>query len=57
LRHIIVFFWLREDWDPDAEKLGVKKHHLGGAIFSLLSILWTLETRPELDDRPGKGEE
>jgi len=51
-RHIGDFFYLREDWDPDAAKLGVKKHHLAGAIFSLLSILWSLKTRPELDDRP-----
>lgn len=50
-RHMTDFFYLREDWDPDAVKLGVKKHHLAGAIFSLLSILWSLKTRPELDDR------
>jgi hypothetical protein len=53
LRHIEVFFWGNENWDPDAEKLGIRKHHLAGAVFSLLSILHTLDTRPELDDRPG----
>jgi hypothetical protein len=51
LRHITAFFYDGEDYDKDAEKLGIKKHHLGGAIFSLLSILHTLDTRPDLDDR------
>ena len=51
-RHINAFFFDREDYDPDAAKLGVKKHHLAGAMFCILSILWTLKTRPELDDRP-----
>ena len=51
-RHLTAFFFDREDYDPDAAKLGVKKHHLAGAMFCILSILWTLKTRPELDDRP-----
>lgn len=51
IRHISDFYYRGEDWDRDAEKVGVKKHHLAGAIFSLLSILHTLDTRPELDDR------
>jgi len=50
-RHINTFFYDQEDFDPDAEKLGIKKHHLSGAIFSLISILNTLDNRPELDDR------
>jgi hypothetical protein len=50
-RHEAAFFHGKEDWDPDAAELGVKKHHLAGAIFSLICILQTLETRPELDDR------
>ena len=50
-RHISKFWHEGEDWDADAEKLGIKKHHLAGAVFSLLSILHTLDTRPELDDR------
>lgn len=54
LRHFIAFFYQGEDWDPDAAQLGIKKHHLGGALFCLLSMLWTLETRPELDDRAPK---
>ena len=48
LRHIEAFFWQGEDIDPDSKN---NKHHLAGAIFSLLSILHTLDTRPELDDR------
>ena len=50
-RHITAFFHDGEDYDPDAEALGFHKHHLAGAIFSLLSILHTLQTRPDLDDR------
>jgi len=48
LRHIESFFWGGEDIDQDSIN---NKHHLSGAIFSLLSILHTLETKPELDDR------
>ena len=51
LRHIEEFFYKHEDYDPEAEKLGVKKHHLAGATFSLLACLHTLEHYPELDDR------
>lgn len=51
LRHIVAFFWSGEDWDPDAAKVGIKKHHLAAAVFCLLSILHTLDARPELDDR------
>ena len=51
-RHLSAFFYGHEDFDSDAEKYGVRKHHLGGAMFCILSILWTLKTRPELDDRP-----
>ena len=54
LRHITAFFWGNEDYDPDAEALGVKKHHLGAAIWCLLAILHTLDTRPELDDREAR---
>jgi hypothetical protein len=48
MRHIEEFFWQGENIDPDAPN---GKHHLGGAIFCLLSILHTMDTRPELDDR------
>lgn len=53
-RHIVAFFWDGEDLDPEPSALKHKKHHLGAAVFCLLSILWTLKTRPELDDRPNK---
>ena len=56
MRHMETFFYEGEDFDPDAEKLGITKHHLAGAVFSLLSILWTLDTRPELDDRVKESE-
>lgn len=48
LRHICDFYWSGNDADKDSV---TKKHHLAGAIFSLISILHTLDTRPELDDR------
>lgn len=51
-RHIESFFYSCEDFDPDSFKEnGVVKHHLAGAIFSLISILHTLENHPDLDDR------
>jgi len=50
-RHISAFWDRREDFDPDAAKLGIEKHHIAGAIFSLLCILDTHENHPELDDR------
>jgi len=52
LRHIEAFYYAGEDYDLDSESHGIKKHHLAGAIFSLLSILHSLDIRPELDDRP-----
>lgn len=51
MRHIIEFFYEKHDFDPDAEKHGIVKHHLAGAIFSLLCVLQTLEKHPHLDDR------
>ena len=51
LRHISSFYYDGEDYDPDALKQGIKKHHLAGSIFSLLSVLHSLDHYPELDDR------
>jgi len=48
LRHIEAFYWGKEDIDPESS---THKHHLSGAIFSLLSILHSLEKYPHLDDR------
>lgn len=48
LRHINEFYYHGHDTDKDSL---TGKHHLAGAIFSLISILHTLDTRPELDDR------
>lgn len=51
-RHIESFSHSGEDFDKEAwEKFGIMKHHLAGAIFSLISILHTLAYHPELDDR------
>jgi len=51
MRHLEKFFFQKEDWDKDAEKLGIKKHHLGGVLFSVLCMLDTFENHPELDNR------
>lgn len=51
IRHLNAFYYLGEDYDPDAAKIGITKHHLAGALFSIISILHTLDTRPELDNR------
>lgn len=48
LRHIHEFFWHGHNQDKDSL---TGKHHLAGAIFSLVSILHTLDTKPDLDDR------
>lgn len=48
MRHMNAFYYDAEDIDPDSK---TNKHHLGGAIFSLLSICHTLKYRPELDNR------
>lgn len=55
IRHIISFYYYGEDYDKDAS---VKVHNLAAARFCLASILNTLDTKPELDDRffPAKKE-
>jgi len=51
-RHMTAFFDLCEDYDVEAkEKFNIDKHHLGGAIFSLLSAFHTMKYHSELDDR------
>jgi len=49
LRHIEEFYWQGKTVD---ESSSTKKHPLAGAVFCLLSILHTMEVRPDLDDRP-----
>lgn len=51
LRHIEEFYWQGADVDPDSQ---TGKHPLAGALFCLISVLHTLDTRPELDDRFSK---
>ncbi|MDX9788994.1 MAG: DUF5664 domain-containing protein [Desulfobacterales bacterium] len=54
-RHLVCFFWGGEDLDREAvEKYGIRKTHMAAIIFCCLSILWTLEVRRDLDDRPGR---
>jgi hypothetical protein len=53
-RHINEFYYEGKDIDKESS---TGKHHLAGAIFSLLSILHTMDTRPDLDDRFTKEDE
>jgi len=51
VRHLEKFMYHMQDYDPDAAKLGIKKHHLAGARFSIACMLQTLRDHPEMDDR------
>lgn len=51
MRHISAYFYDKEDYDPDAAKLGIKKLHLGGALFCIICMIDTLYNHPELDNR------
>lgn len=55
-RHLTKWFYEGEEFDPDAEKLGIKKHHLGGALFCLLCLCDMVKNHPELDDRRCKND-
>ena len=50
-RHMTQFFYDGENLDNDALKFGVKKHHLGGALFCIICMCDTIKNHPELDDR------
>ncbi len=50
MRHLIAYRD-GENYDPSAAELGVKKHHLAGALFCILCLLDTFDNHPELDDR------
>jgi hypothetical protein len=51
MRHLIAYYYDKEDYDKDSEKQGIKKLHLGGVLFSVLCMCDTLLNHPELDDR------
>ena len=53
-RHITAFYFYGEDYDEETlTKFNIKKHHLGAAIFCILSMYNSLKVNPdELDDRP-----
>ena len=48
LRHLKAFYYNREDFDPERPE----KHHLGAALFCLISMYHSWENYPEMDDRP-----
>ena len=51
IRHLNAYFYEKQDYDLDAEKLGIKKLHLGGVLFSVICMIDTLLNHPEMDDR------
>jgi hypothetical protein len=52
LRHLNAFYHDGQDIDP---KSPTKKLHLGGAIFSIICMYWSLKINPnKFDDRRGK---
>ncbi|MDP8268288.1 MAG: DUF5664 domain-containing protein [Candidatus Tenebribacter davisii] len=50
MRHLIAYRD-GENYDHSAQELGIIKHHLAGALFSILCMLDTYDNHPELDDR------
>ena len=59
-RHIDAFWEFGEDLDPDAVRIsGIDKHHLAGAIFCLVSLIYMqMEGLDEhFDDRRKKTQE
>lgn len=52
VRHLVKFFFFGEDYDRESlAKYGIKKHHLGGALFSIICMYHTWKDYPEKDDR------
>lgn len=53
-RHMESFYYQGEDLDQETlETYGIKKTHLGAALFCVLCMCNTLKNYPELDDRVG----
>jgi len=50
MRHLLAYRE-GENYDPSATELGIKKHHLSGALFCILCMLDTFDNHRELDDR------
>jgi len=50
-RHLEEFYYQGKDFDFSSP---TNKHHLSGVVFCCLSLLYSLERFPELDDRPCK---
>ena len=58
LRHLSKFFFKREVYDQETlEKYGIKKHHLGAAMFCIISLYNDFKYHPHNDDRPPVKEE
>lgn len=48
LRHLSSFYYEMEDFDSE----NPQKHHLGAAVFCLISMYHSWKNYPEMDDRP-----
>jgi hypothetical protein len=52
IRHLEKYFYQKEDYDQETwEKYKIKKHHLAGALFSIICMLDTFKNHPELENR------
>jgi len=50
LRHLTKFFYDKEDYDSETLKeYGIKKHHLGAAVFSIVSMYHSWEKSQKKD--------
>ena len=51
-RHLTAFFHDGEELDKETlEKYGIRKYHLGAALFCILCMCDTVMNHPEMDDR------
>lgn len=56
LRHLTKFFCMRETYDQETlKKYGIKKHHLGAAIFCIVALYNDWKNHPKNDDRIKEG--
>ena len=53
-RHLTAFYYKRESEDPETFKAyGIRKHHLGAAIFCIISLYNSIKLdKKQFDDRP-----
>jgi len=53
MRHLTAFYYEHEDYDSETFKTyGIRKHHLGAALFCIISLYNSVRNDTTLDDRP-----